>query len=74
MCNIKCNKIRSNIKYYWRDIKLSEPDTYIFLGEESETKLLFGLYKSDKKVVYIVKSFLDTILVVVPFSRKYFED
>jgi hypothetical protein len=73
MCNIKCKQIRSNIKYYWRDIKLAEPDTYIFLGEESETNQLIGLYKSDKRTVYIVKSFLDTIIAVVPFSRKYFE-
>jgi len=74
MCNIKCEKIRSNIKNSWKEIKLSEPDTYLFLGEEIGNKLLIGLYKTEQKHIYIVKSFLDTIIAVVPFNKKYFED
>lgn len=74
MCNIKCNKIRNNVKNVWKEIKQSLPETYVFLGEDMDTKQLFGLYKTELKHIYIVKSFLDTIIAVVPFHRKYFED
>ena len=74
MCNIKCEKIRNNIKHILKEIKQSYPETYVFLGEDMATKQLFGLYKTEHKHIYIVKSFLDNIIAVVPFNRKYFED
>jgi hypothetical protein len=73
MDNIRCHQIRNNIKNSWKEINISEPETYLFLGEEIGNKHLIGLYKSDINHIYIVKSFLDTILTVVPFNRKYFE-
>jgi hypothetical protein len=74
MSNIRCEQIKNNIKHVWKDIKQAIPETYVFLGEDINTKQLFGLYKTEQKTIYIVKSFLNTIIAVVPFHRKYFED
>lgn len=35
--------------------------------------VLYGLYKSENNKIYIVKSFMDTVISVIPFNRKYFE-
>jgi hypothetical protein len=70
--NITCPAIREKIKLAWKDAKYSLPETYIFLGQYPNA-YLYGLYKSSNNRIYIVKSFLDTILNVVPFNKKYFE-
>ena len=54
--NIVVNdQIKNNVKYAWREIKHSLPETYIFLGEYPD-KILYGLYKCDRNIIYIVKS------------------
>ncbi len=69
---ITCQNIRDNIKNVWKEAKLSLPETYIFLGQYPNA-ILYGLYKSDNNKIYIVKSFMDSVVSVVLFHKKYFE-
>lgn len=69
---ITCNLIREKIKNVWKEVKYSLPETYIFLGQYPNA-FLYGLYKSENNKIYIVKSFMDTVISVVPFNKKYFE-
>lgn len=69
---ITCHLIREKIKSIWKEAKYSLPETYIFLGQYPNA-FLYGLYKSENNKIYIVKSFMDTVISVIPFNRKYFE-
>lgn len=69
--NINCRIFNNVIKEVYKEIKLSISETYIFLGQHPNA-FLYGLYKSDNNI-YIVKSFMDTVMCVVPFNKKYFE-
>ena len=70
--NINCPLIRENVKNIWKEVKYSLPETYIYLGQYPNA-FLYGLYKSENNKIYIVKSFMDTVINVVPFNKKYFE-
>jgi len=69
---ITCQLMRDNIKRVWKEAKISLPETYIFLGQYPNA-ILYGLYKSENNKIYIVKSFMDSVISVIPFHKKYFE-
>jgi hypothetical protein len=70
--NITCPVIRENFKSVWKEAKHSLPETYIYLGQYPNA-FLYGLYKSENNKIYIVKSFMNNVINVVPFNKKYFE-
>jgi len=69
---ITCQSIREKSKSVWKEAKYSLPETYIFFGQYPNA-FLYGLYKSENNKIYIVKSFMDTVINVIPFNKKYFE-
>ena len=73
-CNSKitCHFIKEKAKSVWREANHSLPETYTFLGQYQNV-FLYGLYKSENNKIYIVKSFMDIVINVVPFNKKYFE-
>lgn len=62
------NDIRKDIKYALSELKHSWNGTYVFLCQDGT--LLYGLYKGEDSKSYIVKSFMDSIILVVRFDRK----
>ena len=68
---IYSEEIKTNLPIVWRECHLALPGTYVYLGQYPSA-ILYGLYKCDNNHIYIVKSFMDTVMHVVPFHRKYF--
>ncbi len=62
------HNIRKEIKYALGEINHSLEGTYVFLCQDDA--LLYGLYKGEDSKIYLVKSFMDSIILVVRFDRK----
>jgi len=61
--------IRTEIKYALNELKYSWEGTYVFLCQDNSA-LLYGLYKGGDSKIYLLKSFMDSIILVVKFDRK----
>ena len=60
--------IRKDIKYALCELKHSWNGTYVFLCQDDA--LLYGIYKGEDSKIYLVKSFMDSVILVVRFDRK----
>ena len=72
---IECETIKQIVPKIRKECHLSLPETYVYLGQYPSA-YLYGLYKceiNNVNYIYIIKSFMDTVLHAVPFNRKYFE-
>jgi hypothetical protein len=61
--------IRKEIKYALSEINHSSEGTYVFLCQDNDA-FLYGLYKGEDSKIYLVKSFMESIILVVRFNRK----
>ena len=60
---------RKEIKYALSEITHSWEGTYRFLCQDNSV-FLYGLYKGEDSKIYLVKSFMDSIILVVKYERK----
>jgi hypothetical protein len=63
------HNIRKEIKYALSELKHSWEGTYVFLCQDNSA-YFYGLYKGEDSKIYLVKSFMDSIILVVKFDRK----
>jgi hypothetical protein len=63
------HNIRKEIKFALSDLNHSWEGTYRFLCQENSV-YFYGLYKGEDSKIYLVKSFMDSIILVVRFDRK----
>lgn len=61
--------IKKEIKFALSELHNSWEGTYVFLCQDNAT-FLYGLYKGEDSKIYLVKSFMDSIILVVKFDRK----
>ena len=57
------HEIKKEIKYALSELKHSWDGTYVFLCQDNSA-FLYGLYKGEDSKIYIVKSFMDSIMSV----------
>lgn len=60
--------IKKELKSALNYLKYSHNETYIFLFQDNSV-LLYGLYKGKDSKIYLIKSFMNTIIIVVKFDR-----
>jgi hypothetical protein len=63
------HNIRKEIKFALSELNHSWEGTYVFLCQDNSV-YLYGLYKGEDSKIYLVKSFMDSIILVVKFERK----
>ncbi len=63
------HNIRKEIKFALNELNHSWEGTYVFLCQDNSA-YLYGLYKGEDSKIYLVKSFMDAIILVVKFDRK----
>lgn len=63
------HNIRKEIRYALSELTHSWEGTYRFLCQDNSA-ILYGLYKGEDSKIYLVKSFMDSIILVVKYERK----
>ena len=63
------HNIRKEIKFALSELNHSWEGTYRFLCQDNDV-FLYGLYKGEDSKIYLVKSFMDSIILVVKYDRK----
>jgi hypothetical protein len=63
------HNIKKEIKFALNELNHSLEGTYVFLCQDNSA-YLYGLYKGEDSKIYLVKSFMDSIILVVRFNRK----
>jgi apolipoprotein N-acyltransferase len=63
------HNIKKTIKSALSEINHSWEGTYVFLCQDNDA-FLYGLYKGEDTKIYLVKSFMNSIVLVVKFDRK----
>jgi hypothetical protein len=61
--------LRKEIKSALSELNHSCEGTYRFLCQDNSV-FLYGLYKGEDSKIYLVKSFMDSIILVVKYERK----
>jgi len=61
--------IKKEARYAVSELKHAINGTYIFLCQD-QSAILYGLYKGEDSKIYLVKSFMETVISVVKFERK----
>lgn len=61
--------IKKEINYSLNQFRHCWEGTYVFIFQDNSS-FMYGLYKAENSKIYLVKSFMDTILSVVKFERK----
>ena len=69
MSETAAHNIRKEIKFALNELNHSLEGTYVFLCQDNSA-YLYGLYKGEDSKIYLVKSFMDSIILVVKFDRK----
>jgi hypothetical protein len=64
-----CHNIRKEIKCALSELNHSCEGSYVFLCQDNFI-YFYGLYKGEDSKIYLVKSFMDSIILVVRFHRK----
>ncbi len=61
--------IKKEIKFALHEINHSYEGTYVFLCQENNV-FFYGLYKGEDSKIYLVKSFMGSVILVVKYERK----
>jgi hypothetical protein len=61
--------IKKEFKFAMSELNHLWDGSYVFICQDNNA-FLYGLYKGEDSKIYIVKSFMDSIISVVRFERK----